>query len=217
MLERTDARRHVNRTSTSSPSDHELEILRAKRGEPAVDVERSDEAAVLKAKLARHLAATEHETTSLDVLKAKLVKRNRAAARNPADDELEILKAKRGMPSGFDVKDPDDVGTLRAKVAGNDAATDERTTRTALETKTAERGALTQREAVAPRGRSAFDLGFALIVALWSLAVALALTTGATWWFFGFCVVATTAVLLFGLLDSPAFRQKSRQRWRAVR
>jgi fatty acid desaturase len=70
----------------------------------------------------------------------------------------------------------------------------------------------TANERVAPPGRSAFDLAFALVIALWALAVALALTTGAEWWFFSFCVVATTVAAVFGILDSTAFRQKRRQR-----
>jgi hypothetical protein len=51
---------------------------------------------------------------------------------------------------------------------------------------------------------SAFDVGFAAVLALWGIGLGLALTVGAQWWFFVFCLAATAALLLFGLFDSPA-------------
>lgn len=231
----------MHRASTSSPAGHEFEVLKAKRAAPASgdEVERLDEADALREKLAGNVAAPEHEARRLDALKKKSGTRAASSASTPAHDELEILKAKLAKPGGLEVERPDEVQALKAKMAGNSTATEGETTASAStvsKTNFVERGSPTE---TLPRGgfgvasvkatpayvdnrvsdgdvlrrRSAFDLAFAVVVALWALAVALALTTGAKWWFFGFCVVATTAVLLFGLLDSPGFRQK----WRAAR
>jgi hypothetical protein len=212
----------VHGTSTNSSVNRELEVLKAKRGEPAaaVDVEHLDEVEALKAKLAGNAAAKD-ETRSLDLLRTKSVDRGAPTTDTPADDELETLKAKRGKPGALDVERPDEVQALKVKLAGNLAATEGETARRAVrKTKlersspadTLPRGAFAVASTVgsasvaasdgaALRRRSAFDLAFALVVALWALAVALALTTGAAWWFFGFCVVVTVAVALFGLLD----------------
>lgn len=204
----------------------ELEILKGKRGKPAaaVGVERRDEVEAVNAKLAGN-AAVERETQTLNLLKTKAMERGGSATSTPTDHELEILKAKRGKGS-VDSQRPDEVGALKAKLAGSPAATEgETTTRTALETKLAARpgppqalrreaaghasGNATANERVTPPRRSAFDLAFALVVALWALAVALALTTGAEWWFFSFCVVVTLAVALFGVLGSTGFRHQN--------
>jgi hypothetical protein len=231
-LKRLKARPDVHRTSTSTPAGHEFEVLKSKRAEPASagDVEPADEVEALKEKLAGNVAHLELETTSLDVLKKKSGKRAAPSASTPAHDELEILKAKLGKPASLDVKRPEEVQALKAKIAGNATATEGRAPAVG-KTKFVERGAPTE---TLPRGgfgvasieaapafvdtgvsdgdmvrrRSAFDLVFALVIALWALAVALALTTGAEWWFFGFCVVVTTAAALFGLLAPSGFRQE---------
>jgi hypothetical protein len=231
-LKRLKARPDVHRTSTSSPSGHEFEVLKAKRAEPASadDVERLEEVEALKEKLAGKVAA-ERDTTSLDVLKKKSGERVGPSASTPAHDELEILKAKLGKPGGLEFERPDEVQALKAKIAGNSTATEGETRApTVGKTKFVERGAPTEtlprggfgvasvkatpafvdtrvRDGDVPRRRSAFDLAFALVIALWALAVALALTTGAEWWFFGSCVVVTTAVAVFGLLASSGVRQ----------
>jgi hypothetical protein len=236
-LKRLKARLDVHRTSTSSPSGHEFEVLKAKRAEPASadDVERLEEVEALKEKLAGNVAAPDHDTTSLDVLKKKSGERVAPSASTPAHDELEILKAKLGKPSGLEFERPDEVQALKAKTAGNSTATEGETTApTVGKTKFVERGAPTEtlprggfgvasvkatpafvdtrvRDGAVPRRRSAFDLAFALVIALWALAVALALTTGAEWWFFGSCIVVTTAVALFGLLASSGVREERGQ------
>jgi hypothetical protein len=166
------------------------------------------------------------------VLRAKSTERAAGSASTPAEDELAILKAKRGKPAArVDIERPDDVETLKAKLAGNVAKTKgETTTRTAAEAKSLERGAppktlprkaagmapvrakrnLPDAAADGPR-LSAFDVAFVLVLGLWGIAFALALTTGAHWWLFVLCSVATAAALLFGLLDSTAFRPQRRQ------
>lgn len=222
----------MDTTSTRSPVDRELDVLKAKRGEPASaeDVDHLDEVEALKAKLAGNSAAAEHEKTRLDVLKTKSVRRRASSASSLVHEELEILKAKRGAPGARGAERADDLDPLKAKIAGNPAETEgEATSRnTVRKTRLVERstpttnlprggfGVASVSARSAPVGssdgaplrrRSAFDLAFALVLALWALAVALALTTRAEWWFFGFCVVVTVAVALLGLLDS-GFRQK---------
>jgi hypothetical protein len=155
-------------------------------------------------------------------LKAKLD--HPASGGSRADGELETLKAKRGKPAdSVGGERADEVETLKAKLASTPVATEgERTTSNPLKTKSLERGAprrtlprsaavgvASQRAKLDVRHETAddeadpvFDIAFVLVIGLWGIGVALALTRGAEWRFFAFCVVVTVAVALFGLLDS---------------
>jgi hypothetical protein len=199
----------VHPAQTTGPEEHERDILKGKRSAHAgpVNAEAPDEVQTLKAKLAGTAAASEAQ-----------------------DDELEILKAKSGNPGrAVDVERTDEVETLKAKLGDSTAIEGQTTTRNAPEAKSAERDAppkAKRRQAtpVAPvetkrrpqlneaaaRGQSAFDLAFVLVLGLWGIALVLALMTGAQWWLFVLCTAATAGVVLFGLLDSTAFENKSR-------
>lgn len=195
---------------TTDPEDHEHDILKGKQSARAdpVDAETPDEVQTLKAKLAGTAAASEAQ-----------------------DDGLEILKAKGGPGRAVDVERTDEVQTLKAKLGGDRAATEgETATPTAPDAKPAERGATPkakrrqaaraapvetknrpQLNETAPRRQSAFDIAFMLVLFLWGIALVLALKTGAQWWLFVLCTAATAGVVLFGLLDSTALENKSRQ------
>jgi hypothetical protein len=202
----------VHPAQTTDPEDHERDILKGKRSARAgpIDAEAPDEVQTLKAKLA-----------------------GTAAAGEAPDDELEILKAKGGDPGRpLDVERTDEVETLKAKLRGDGSATKGQTTtpipREAQsverdEPPMAERGQAArmppvetkrrpQPEGAAPRRQSAFDLAFVLVLCLWGVALVLALMTGAQWWLFVLCTAATAGVVLFGLLDSTAFENRSRQK-----
>jgi hypothetical protein len=164
------------------------------------------------------------------VLRAKSTERAAGSASTPAEDELAILKAKRAKPAArVDIERPDEVETLKAKLAGSVARTQSETTRDAAGAKSVERGTrpktlprkaaaktpvrarLNLPEAAADRPRlPAFDLAFVLVLGLWGIAFALALTTGAQWWLFAVCLVATGAVLVFALFD-PTFGREPGQ------
>lgn len=199
---------------TTGPEDHERDILKDKRSARAgpvnADAPAPDEAQTLKAKLAGTAVGSEAQ-----------------------DDELQILKAKSGNDSrAVEVERMDEVETLKAKLGGDRAATEGQTaTRTARVAKSAEHDALPnakgteaarvaavqtkrppQLKESAPRGRSAFDLAFVLVLCLWGVALVLALRTGAQWWLFVLCSAATAGVALFGVLDSTAFERKSGQK-----
>jgi hypothetical protein len=201
----------VHPAQTTGPEDYEGDILKGKQSARAgpVDAEAPDEVQTLKAKLAGTAAASEAQ-----------------------DEELEILKAKGGNRSGaVDVERMDEVETLKAKLGGDRAPGEGHMTTHSAREASAERDAprrarrrpaaraapvetnrRPQVKRAAPRRQSAFDLAFVLVLCLWGIALVLALMTGAQWWLFVLCTAATAGVVVFGLLDSTAFENKSRQR-----
>jgi hypothetical protein len=191
---------------TAGPGDHELEILKAKQEKPAApaDGDGPGEVETLKAKLAGDAA--------------------------PAEDDTSTLKIKRRKAPG--VEAPSEVEALKSKLAGKAvAATTETMTRSQVEAEPVEpaRRSRLPREAAgtmptvtvelhrkAPsaeqRRRPLFDLAFLLVLGLWGIACAVALTAGTQWWLFVLSLAATTAVLLFALWESTAFGQESREK-----
>jgi hypothetical protein len=192
--------------ATAGPGDHELEILKAKQEKPAAPADGGGpgEVETLKAKLAGDAA--------------------------PVGDDTTTLKIKRRKAPG--VEAPNEVEALKSKLAGKAvAATAETPTRSQVEAEPVERARRSRlpREAAGstptatvdqrrkapnaePRRRPLFDLVFLLVVGLWAIAFAVALTAGTQWWLFVLCLAATTAALLFTLWESTAFGQESRER-----
>jgi hypothetical protein len=196
----------VHPAQTTDPEDHERDILKGKRSARArpIDAEAPDEVNTLKAKLAGAAVASEAQ-----------------------DEEVEILRAKSGNPEHT----LDRTETLKAKLSGGRTAAEGQTTTPTAHAALAEQDAPAkadrrqavrmtpvetkrrpQPEGAAPRRQSAFDLAFVLVLCLWGVALVLALMTGAQWWLFVLCTAATAGVVLFGLLYSAAFENKSRQK-----
>jgi hypothetical protein len=152
-----------------SPAEDELEILKAKLGKPAAQVDdlRADEVETFNkpAPPEAHPAqgVPEQEAAAAGTLKDRLdlyldpVKSKSTAHANPdklkgepdphldiptspADDELEILKAKLGKPAAqVDDLRADEVETLMAKLGGEKAGPGGMTTRNELKRKLADR------------------------------------------------------------------------------
>jgi hypothetical protein len=216
---------------TAGPGDHELEILKAKQEKPAApaDGDGPGEVETLKAKIARNAA----DATTRDVLKEKRADGVAASTSALPEDEPAILKAKRGHSAAS----ADDVETLKAKLAGNVAATEGKTApsapqetwvapaRTRASPSDAGRWAPVRATLATPnrvaasrvaesRRRSAFDLAFVLVLILWGVAIAVALTAGPQWWLFACCLAASVLALLLALYDSAGFREESHDRRR---